>query len=411
MLDRKDRRRLDRSWDFWAGDAQTPPDGDWRVWLFLGGRGAGKTRAAAEWVNAMASSGAARRIGLIGATAHDARNVMVEGLSGLLNTADPAKRPVWLSSARRLNWASGATGMVLSAERPRSLRGPQFDLLWADEIAKWRLAGDVLSTAQMALRLGDAPRMAATTTPARSSVLRELAGDAATVVTRAATSANAGHLSPGFVAELERRYGASALARQEIYGEMLEDDATALFRRAWIDAARVRAAPALARVVVGVDPPVSSGSKADACGIVVAGRAADGDVYVLADATVQGLSPAGWARQVQRAVDAHEADAVVVETNQGGELVSDLLKKMADGGARVTRVHAREGKRMRAEPVALLYETGRVHHVGALRELEDEMCLFGGADGGGPSPDRVDALVWAVSALTKGGAGPRVRGV
>lgn len=410
-MERDKKRRLQRIWVFRRHEAQIPPDGGWRVWLFMGGRGAGKTRAGTEFVLSEVRAGRARRIGLIGATLHETRAVMVEGVSGLLNPFDPAMRPRWQKGARRLTWGNGAVAELYSAQRPASLRGPQFDLVWADEFAKWRQGEAALDIVQMGLRLGAAPRMVMTTTPSRSPALRRVSADPRTAVTRAPTSANAAALSPGFVAELFRLYGASALARQEIGGEMLEDDETALFRRAWIDAARVRAAPSLTRVVVGVDPPVSSGGTADACGIVVAGRCAEGEVYVLADMTVQGLTPAGWARRVKRALEAHEADAVVVETNQGGELVSDLLKTMAEGGARVARVHARDSKRRRAEPVALLYETGHVHHVGALSELEDEMCLFGGEAGGGASPDRVDALVWAVNALTGKGGAPRVRGV
>ena len=405
----QERRQIAAYWEGLRTDAQVPPEGDWRVWLFMGGRGAGKTRTGAEWVNALAASGEAMRVGLIATTLREARQVMVEGESGLLNTAVVADRPRFERGAGRLRWRSGAVGEIYSATRASVLRGPQFDLIWADEFAKWREAQAAFDMAQMGLRLGDAPKMLVTTTPARVRHMRALIADPATARTHAPTRANGWRLAPGFIAELQRRYGASALGRQEIGGEMLEDDETALFRRAWIDAARVGEAPQLERVVVGVDPPVTSGGKADACGIVAAGRAADGAIYVLADMTVQGLSPAGWAKRVQRAVEAHEADAVVVETNQGGELVSDLLKKMADGGARVARVHAREGKRQRAEPVALLYETGRVHHVGSLSELEDEMCLFGGDAGGGASPDRVDALVWAVSALGRSG-GPRVRG-
>ncbi|MFT3809271.1 MAG: terminase family protein [Micropepsaceae bacterium] len=409
MLTAWEKRQIAAYWEGLRTEAQTPPEGDWRVWLFLGGRGAGKTRTGAEWVNRLASSGAAMRIGLIGATLREVRGVMVEGDSGLLNTSFAAERPVFERTAGRLKWPGGAVGGIYSAARASTLRGPQFDLIWADEFAKWREAQAAYDMAQMGLRLGEAPRMLVTTTPARVGHMRRLVDEAAVVKSHAPTDANGWRLAPGFVDGLHSRYGGSALGRQEIGGEMLADDETALFRRAWIDAARVREAPKMERVVVGVDPPVSSGGRADACGIVVAGRAADGAIYVLADATVQGLTPAGWAKRVKRALTLHEADAVVVETNQGGELVSDLLKKTTEGEARVTPVHAREGKRMRAEPVALLYETGRVRHVGSFPELEDEMCLFGGAEGGGPSPDRVDALVWAVGALDRTGE-PRVRG-
>lgn len=398
-------------WEFLRNEAQTPPEGDWNIWLFMGGRGAGKTRTGAEWVNRIASAGGARRVGLIGATMREARAVMVEGDSGLLNTSFPAERPAFARDAGRLKWKSGAVGEIFSAAKASMLRGPQFDLIWADEFAKWGEAQAAFDTVMMGLRLGEKPRMLVTTTPARVPHVQALAADASVRQSRAPTRANGWRLAPGFVESLEARYGTSAIARQEIGGEMLEDDETALFRRAWIDAARVTLTPKLKRVVVGVDPPVSSGRKADACGIVAAGVCAAGEVYVLADLTVRGLTPAGWAKKVQRAVDMHEADAIIVESNQGGELVSDLLKKSADGGARVTRVHAKASKRTRAEPVALLYETGRVHHVGLLRELEDEMCLFGGEAGGGASPDRVDALVWAVNALTGKAGEPWVRGI
>lgn len=410
-LTASDRARLAQYWAFYRHDAQIPPDGPWRVWVFMGGRGAGKTRAGAEWVSEMAMTGAAKRIGLIAASLHEARSVMVEGPSGLLNPTWSAARPRWMSARRLLTWPNGARAELFSAAKPAMLRGPQFDLLWADEFVKWKNPQAVLDMAQMALRLGPQPRMLVTTTPARHPALRALLAGAETRATHAPTGANARHLSPRFLSSLERAYGGSALARQEIGGEILEDDETALFRRAWIDAGRVDAAPKLVRVVVGVDPPVSVGARADACGIVVAGRCAEGRIYVLADATVRGLTPAGWAARVKRAADAHEADAVVVETNQGGALVSDLLRKAGEGAVRVIAVHAGASKRTRAEPVALLYETGRVHHVGALSALEDEMCLFGGADWTGKSPDRVDALVWAVTALSGGAGGPRVRGL
>jgi phage terminase large subunit-like protein len=400
-------------WEFLRHDAQTPPEGDWRVWLFLGGRGAGKTRAGAEWVNELASSGKAMRIGLIGATLRDTRRVMVHGVSGLLNRALGPDRPVLEANADRLRWRSGAVAEIFSATRASVLRGPQFDLIWADEFAKWRDAGAAFDMAQMALRVGDHPRMLVTTTPARIKPLKAMIADRVTVTTRAPTQTNGWRLAPGFVADLERRYGGTALGRQEMGGEMLEDDETALWKRAWIDAARVMRAPEkLARVIVAVDPPVSTGRRADACGIVVAGRDGDGQIYVLADRTVQGLSPAGWATAVKRASEAFGADAIVVESNQGGDLLSDVLNQAGLGGTRIIKVHAGASKRVRADPAAVLYEQGRVSHVGCLNALEDEMCLFGGVDAGSASPDRVDALVWAISKLSPPpGKGPGVRGV
>lgn len=403
---------LNAWWPFWAHKAQMPPPMPWGVWLFLGGRGAGKTRAGAEWVNYLAATGRARRIGLIGETLHEARNVMVEGESGLLRPLDPSLRPRFEPSLRRLRWASGAMAELYSADDPQQLRGPQFDLVWADEFTKWKKPTHAFDMAQMALRLGDAPRMMVTTTPTRGAALRRLMADPATATTHAVTAANARHLPATFLSALQARYGGSALGRQEIEGEILIDDDSALFQRGWIDAGRVAAAPELKRIVVAVDPPVSAGVRSDACGIVVAGVSAAGIVYVLADRTVQGLSPAGWAGAVMRAAAAHEADAIVVETNQGGDLVSDLLRKAGGTRLRVKAVRARASKRMRADPVAMLYEQGRVRHVGSLSALEDEMCVFGGNAQGSASPDRVDALVWAVDELAPvAGVEPRVRGM
>ncbi len=401
-----------RCWPFLAHAAQLPPEDDWRVWLFMGGRGAGKTRAGAEWVNALAARGAAMRIGLIGATLHETRSVMVEGASGILRPADPAMRPRYARSTRRLTWPSGAVAEILSAERPATLRGPQFDLVWADEYAKWRHPDAAFDIVQMGLRLGARPRMLVTTTPNRTPALRKLLGDPATALTHAATGTNAVWLSPQFMRDLNAMFGGTALGRQEIGGELLQDAEDAMFRRAWIDAARVGVAPDLKRIVVAVDPPVSHGPRADACGIVVAGRARDGEIYVLADRTVQGLSPDGWAKRVMQAADAYEADAVLVETNQGGDVLRGMLANAGGGRMRVTPLHAQDSKRLRAGPVSQLYEQGRVHHVGALNALEDELCLFGSKDAGSKSQDRVDALVWAVNDLAPVVAmEPKVRGL
>ncbi len=403
------KTRLAGHWDWHRSAAQTPPDGAWRVWAFLGGRGAGKTRAGAEWVNYLAARGYAKRIGLIGATLHEVRSVMVEGESGLVNAMRASERPRYVKTLRRLTWASGAVAEMYSAARPNSLRGPQFDLVWADELVKWRHPEAALDNVQLGLRLGPRPRMLVTSTPSGGKVIRRLVSAPETVVTRAPTATNARNLSRGFLASLEALYGGTALARQEIGGEILEDDETALFRRAWFDASRVRKAPTLIRVVVGVDPPASQGPCAAACGIVAAGLCADGDIYVLADASVRGLSPAGWADRVMGAAELCGADEVVAERNQGGDMVRELLEKAGAGRLRVTTVHASVSKRLRATPVALLYEQGRVHHVGVLAEMEDEMCVFGGTQSGEASPDRMDALVWAVKALSRKAREPGVR--
>ena len=408
--------------ELFAHESQLPPacannGGAWTTWLFLGGRGAGKTWAGARWVRGLALGlppFAARpvgRIALVGETEHDVREVMVEGVSGVLAAHARSERPVWTPSRRRLEWSNGAVAQGFSAEDPESLRGPQFGAAWADELAKWRQAEAAFDMLQFALRLGEAPRQIITTTPRPSALIKRLLADPCTAVTRAATRANAYNLAPAFLETIAARYAGTRLGRQELDGELVEERPDALWSRALIEAARVEAAPALERIVVAVDPPASSGRRAAACGIVAAGRAGD-FVYVLADETVSGLSPAGWAAKAIALWRRLDADALVVEVNQGGEMARQVLAE-ADPSVPVTAVHARRGKWLRAEPVAALYEQGRVKHAGVFPALEDEMCDFG-IDGlsSGRSPDRLDALVWAVSTLSFGAKrGPRVRGL
>jgi phage terminase large subunit-like protein len=398
---------LARDWRFWARADQLPPPGDWTVWLFLGGRGAGKTRAGAEFILDEIAHGRAKRAALVGETLHDARMVMVEGVSGLLACAHP--KPEFEPSKRRLTFANGAVAEWFSAEEPDSLRGPQFDLAWCDEFAKWREPQAVMDMLAMALRLGERPRKLVTTTPRNIAALKTLMSADDTALTRARTADNAANLAPVFLKQVVARFAGTALGRQELDGDILEDDRDALFRRAWIDAARVRAAPELERVVIAVDPPVTSGPKADACGIVAAGRAG-GDAYVLADRTQENATPLQWASEAARAYADFAADAIVVEVNQGGDLVKGLLKRVAPQ-APVRSVRATRSKTARAEPVAMLYEQSRVHHVRSLPHLEDEMCTADGKTG--KSPDRTDALVWALTHLlldAEAGA-PRVRGI
>ncbi len=374
----------------------------------MGGRGAGKTFAGSAFVVSEVRSGRARRVALVGETLHDARAVMIEGASGVL-AACARWRPRFEPSKRRIVWRNGAVAEFFSGDDPESLRGPQFDLAWCDEFAKWREPQAAFDMLQMALRLGARPRAMVTTTPRNIGPLKRLIAAPDTIVTRAGTAANAANLAPDFLARMALRYGGSALGRQELDGEIVEDDAGALWRRAWIDAARAREAPELERVVVAVDPPAGAGEGADACGVIVAGRAG-GEAFVLADRTTQGLSPMGWAGAAARAFDEFEADAIVVEVNQGGELAKQALAQ-ARPGAPVRAVRASRGKAARAEPVALLYERGRVRHVGSLAALEDEMCAFDGARSAGRSPDRVDALVWALTHLMLDGeaGAPRLR--
>jgi len=403
---------LDHAWDVHAHDHQRPPSGDaasWTTWLILGGRGAGKTRAGAEWVKAVAQSDDAAQIALVGETEHDVREVMIEGVSGLLAVHSPEERPQWIPSRRRIEWQNGAVAQAFSAEQPESLRGPQFSAAWLDEFAKWRQAESTFDMLQFGLRLGERPRQVITTTPRPTALLKRLIADPATVVTRAATQANAFNLAPSFLDTVLNRYGGTRLGRQEIAGEIIEERSDALWSRAMLEGCRVTAAPALSRIVVAVDPPASSTKRADACGLVAAGRARD-FIYVLADETVTGLSPQGWAIKAIALWRRLQADCLVAEVNQGGDMVRAVIRE-ADPAVPVTAVRATRGKWLRAEPVAQLYEQGRVKHVGAFPELEDEMCDFG-LDGlsSGRSPDRLDALVWAVTALTFGARGePRVR--
>lgn len=404
-------RRIYFDWRFWARDDQLPPQvannvcDNWRVWLLLGGRGAGKTRAGAEWVRAQAlglwddDRHRARRIALIGETFADVRRVMIEGASGLLSVHPESERPAFEASNGRIVWPNGSVAHVFSAETPDSLRGPQFEYAWCDEVAKWREPDQVWDMLQFALRLGASPRVCVTTTPRPLPFLKALMADAATVTMRAATHDNAEYLAPGFVQEMERRYHGSVLGRQELLGEIVEGEQGALWRRDWIEASRVAAAEDLRRIVVAVDPPVTATKTSDACGIVVAGEGEDGRAFVLADLTLEGREPHVWARAAVAAFHEFQADHIVAETNQGGDLVVAILKQM-DENVPVRKVTATRGKWLRAEPVAALYAEGRVAHVGRFEKLEAQMMAFSG-DGraGGRSPDRLDALVWALTDL------------
>jgi phage terminase large subunit-like protein len=377
-------------WRFWARDDQLPPDSDWRIWLFLGGRGAGKTRAGAEWIAAEVSEGRMARIGLIGATHADARAVMVEGESGLLDVAEGVS---FEPSNNRVLWPGGAVATLLSASEPDSFRGHQFDAIWGDEFAKWREPQAALDMALMALRLGKAPRMLLTTTPRNIPALTALLASPHVAVTRSTTADNKANLADGFHELMLARYDGSVLGRQELEGEIIADNDAALWKRDWIG--RERELPGLTRIVVAVDPPASSNG--DECGIVVAALGDDGDGYVLADLSAGGLTPAGWAERVMIAFAEFEADTIIAEANQGGEMVRSVLNQ-AGANAPVKLMHASRGKLARAAPYAALYERGRVHHAGAFPELEDQMCHYDGKSGG-KSPDRMDALVWALAEL------------
>lgn len=384
----------------WARPEQRPPAGDWLTWLFLGGRGAGKTRAGAEWVRALAlSETPIARIALVGETFADVRETMVDGISGLLSVHPPGERPRWQAARRRLVWPNGVVAQAFSSEDPEALRGPQFGAAWADELAKWRHAEECWDMLQFGLRLGERPRQLVTTTPRPIPLIRRLLDAPDTMVTRAGTEANRLNLAPAFLAAVVGRYGGTRLGRQELDGDIVDDRLDALWSRAMIEASRVRAAPELVRIVVAVDPAVSAKRSADQCGIVAAGKGRDGLGYVLADATIAAVKPELWAARALALYESLHADALVAEVNQGGDLVASVIAAV-DPAVAVTPVRATRGKLLRAEPVAALYAQGRVRHVGSFPALEDEMCDFG-ADGltSGRSPDRLDALVWAITAL------------
>lgn len=388
-----DAAALLADWRFWARPDQLPPPGDWRTWLILAGRGWGKTRTGAEWVRHMAITGQARRIALVARTAADVRDVIVEGESGLLAIHRRDERPTWIATKRQLRWPNGALATTYSADEPDQLRGPQSDAAWCDELAAWRYP-EAWDQLQFGLRLGQSPRVVVTTTPRPTPIVRSLAASPDTLVTRGRTADNRRNLARGVVDDLERRYAGTRLGRQELDGEILTDTPGALWTYSALDALRRPAPAALRRVVVAVDPAVSSTSESDETGIVAAGFADDGHVYVLADESGR-WSPAEWAARTARLYERLQADRVIAEANQGGALVEANLRA-ASAHLPVTLVHASRGKRARAEPVAALYEQARVHHVGALARLEDQLCTW---DGSGASPDRLDALVWAVTAL------------
>jgi phage terminase large subunit-like protein len=402
-------------WRLWAHDGQLPPEGEWHTWLIMAGRGYGKTRAGAEWVRAIAEADPAARIALVGATLGEARRVMVEGPSGLLAIASPKLRPDYEPSKRELTWPKGAVATLYSAGEPDSLRGPQHSHAWCDEVAKWDQSGGRAQSAWdnllLGLRLGRAPRAVATTTPRAVPLLKQLLAQPEVIVTRGTTADNADNLPPGFFRAVRAHLGRSLLARQELDGELLEDIEGALWTRGLLEACREDSASARAvRTVIGVDPPASAGG--DACGIVVAALGEDGLARVLSDVSVDGARPERWARLVAEAARAWSADRVVAEGNQGGEMVRSVLHA-ADCALPVRLVHARTGKAARAEPVAALYEAGRVRHAGMFPRLEDELCGLitgGGYEGPGRSPDRADAAVWALTELMlKRRPQPRVR--
>ncbi len=420
-LDPDEARQADREWFMTARARQYPLLQAPARWLVVGGRGSGKTRLGAEWVRALVlglppfTKMGLRygRLALVAETLGDAREVMVSGASGILGTARGSERPRFEPSRRRVLFDNGATAQIFSSEDPDALRGPQFDAAWCDEAAKWRHAEDVWDMLQFGLRLGEEPRQLVTTTPRATALMKRLMKDPAFTLTRMRTADNAANLAPGFMETMTGRYAGTRLGRQELDGELIEDRPDALWSRSQLEAlVQPVVAEGLGRIVVAVDPPAGASAGSDACGIVAAGADAEGTVFVLADASVQGLQPTGWAGRATALYHALQADLVVAEVNQGGAMVGSVIRTV-DATVPVKPVRASRGKWLRAEPVAALYAQGRVRHAAHFPELVDEMCDFGPAGlSGGRSPDRVDALVWAITELMAGlGRAPRVRGI
>lgn len=398
-------------WKFWGRPSQLAPLGDWLTWLILSGRGFGKTRAGSEWVRSMAcgrtplNRGKACRVALVAETAADARDVIVEGESGLLAVHPRDQRPSYEPSKRRLTWPNGATATLYNATEPDQLRGPQHDLAWCDELAKWRYGQETWDMLQFGLRLGEHPRQLVTTTPRPIPLLKQIMSDPRTVVTRGATYENRVNLAPAFIDKIVKRYEGTRLGRQELKGEFLDDVPGSLWTRETIDRYRVAKdkLPDMQRVVVAIDPAASTPETARSdeiaeTGIIVAALGVDGRGYVLDDLSCS-LSPNGWGRRAISGYDLYSADACIVEVNQGGDMVKNTLRSVR-GGVSVIEVRASRGKVTRAEPVSALYEQGKVSHVGSFAQLEDQMVLFTTAGIlGETTGDRVDALVWAFTEL------------
>jgi len=392
-----------RDWrGIWARPNQLAPEGAWSVWLVLAGRGFGKTRTSSEWVREGVELRGRRRIALVGRTAADTRDVIVEGSSGILACSPSWNRPQYEPSKRRLTWPNGAIATCYSADEPDLLRGPQHDSAACDELASWKYPRETWSNLQFGLRIGDEPRALITTTPRPIALLRELLAASSTVVTRGSTFDNAVNLAPSALAEFKAKYAGTRMGRQELEGQILDDAPGALWQRDMIDKLRVREAPELVRIVVAIDPAVTSKEGSDETGIGAAGKGVDGHFYVLADRSCR-MSPDGWARRAITLLDEVKGDRIVAEVNNGGDLV-ELTIRTVRPTAPYRAVHASRGKRVRAEPIAALYEQGKVHHVGSMPELEDQMCVFL-PEGGDSEDDRVDWLVWSLTDLSEGAPG------
>lgn len=399
-LTKEEAAELTYMWEFWARPEQIAPEGDWPIWLVKAGRGWGKTRVGAEWVRGQKEK--VGRIALIGPTAADVRDVMVDGDSGLISISPPWDKPEYQPSKRRIVWKNGSVAYMYSADEPERLRGPQHGAAWCDEIGSWRYP-DTWDMMMFGLRLGKNPKVVATTTPRPTPLMKQIQSMSSTVITRGSTYDNRANLAASFFSSIITKYEGTRLGRQELEGHDLDDNPGALWNREIIDAARVRKAMDMARIVVAVDPAVTSGEESDETGIVVVGKDEFGHAYVIEDCSVKG-TPDEWGRAAVDAMKRHQADRIVAEVNQGGDMVRYVLETI-DKNLPIKLVRASRGKMARAEPISALYEQGKVHHVGAFHKLEDQMCTW---EPGMKSPDRMDALVWGMTELMLAGAEPRI---
>ena len=399
LLDEPDATELRYAWPLHARDSQLPPKEDWDTWMILAGRGFGKTRTGAEWVRAQVESGAAKRIALVARTLPEAQSIMVHGESGIINISPPWDKPTYEPSKRKLTWRSGAFALAFSSHEPDQLRGPQFDAAWCDELASWEYPAQTWDNLTFALRLGRRPRSVVTTTPKSIELVRTLTNGPGVHVTRGTTFDNKDNLAPAFFNGIIEQYDGTRIGQQEIYAELIDEDEDAIWKREWIEKARLSSHPPVARIVVAIDPAMSTKPNSSETGIVVVG--ADmrrKHAYVLADESGK-LTPNSWALRAAHLFDKFNATRIIAEDNAGGDMVKSTLKNAVDRTLPYKGIKARRGKYIRAEPVAALYEQGRVHHIGRFPQLEDQMCTWTPDLGPSNSPDRADALVHAITEL------------
>ena len=390
-------------WKLWARANQLAPKGDWSTWMIMSGRGWGKTRTGAEWIRERVQAGY-RRIGLIAKTPADARDIMIEGESGILACIPKDQRPTYETTKRRLTWKNGAVALAFSSHEPDHLRGVQFDTVWVDELATYEYARETWETMRFALRLSDDPRCLVTTTPKPMAIIKEIIKEEGTVLTTGSSYDNQANLTPQFFEQILSRYENTRIGRQEIHAELLDEAEGSLWKRDWIENTRVGECPNLLRIVVALDPAVTKNKESDETGIVVCGIDDKNELYVLDDSSGR-YTPQQWGGEAIALYKRWMADRIVAETNNGGMMVESVLRQI-DESIPYKSVHASKGKRVRAEPISALYEQGKVHHVGRHNDLEDQLCNWDPMSN--DSPDRLDALVWACTELIGVGS-PQIR--